>query len=168
VKAKDGDHKPELESIVADLSPAETELRQATRLASRGGRSERDCGLSSAPGREIEELLPRAQAFADAQICAALRQLNLEANVAALRPGAVETDVRKVFLSNFVKNFPNVKGRTLCLVLDKAEIPVLPQWARDANSRLWTDCWAHAATKNLVRKYLSAERRKALNLITGA
>jgi hypothetical protein len=111
-------------------------------------------------GRTIDEFLdeysPRARAFIDAQ------------TRAALRPVAVETDVRKIFLSNFVKNFPNVKGRALCLVLDEAEIPVLPQWARDANSRLWTDCWAHAATKNLVRKYLSAERRKALNLITGA
>jgi hypothetical protein len=123
-------------------------------------------------GRTIDEFLdeysPRARAFIDAQTRTALKQINLEANVAALRPVAVETDVRKVFLSNFVKNFPNVKGRALCLVLDEAEIPVLPQWARDSNSRLWTDCWAHAATKNLVRKYLSAERRKALNLITGA
>jgi hypothetical protein len=146
----------------AGLTPAEHELRRASRLSSRGGRSERDCGLSSAPGRDIEELQPRAQAFADRQMRATLRQLNLEANVVALRPAAIESDQRKVRIRNFVKLFPGVKGRALCLVLDKAGIPVLPRWARLTGSRLWADCWAHSATKNAVRKYLSQERKEAL------
>lgn len=144
------------------FSPAEPLPQHATRLASRGGRSENECGLLSILGRELEELEPRGRAFADAQTRAALKQLNRETNVAALRPAAIETDVRKLFLSKFVKQFPHVTGRSLCLVLDKATVPVLPQWARAARSRLWTDCWAHAATSNQVGKYLSAERRKAL------
>jgi hypothetical protein len=55
--------------------PAEPE--PATRLASRGGQSERDCGSSSMPGHGIEEFEPRAQRFAAAQTREAPRVLHL-------------------------------------------------------------------------------------------
>ncbi len=159
--------RPPLLESEAELTLAEHALQIATRLSSRGGRSERECGLSS-PGREIEELLPAAQAFADAQTRAALRQLNLEANVAALRPAkAIETDdARKIFLSKFLKTSPTVKGHALALAFDKAGLRLLDGWEELCGSRLWMDAWAHPKTFNSCRKYLSVERRAALQKIT--
>lgn len=154
--------KDELANLPMTEAEPEPLPSRVSRLASRGGRSESECGLSSSLGRDIEELAPRGQQFTDAQSREALRAFDLKARVAALRADASETDVRKIFLAKFVRQFPHVRGLALSFVLDKAEVPVLPQWARDARSRLWTDCFSHAATKNQVRKYLSAERRKAL------
>jgi hypothetical protein len=160
-RMSDANEKSPLVESEAALTPAEPELQCASRLASRGGRSDHDCGLSSSHGRSIEELRPRAQAFADSQTRAALRQLNLEANVAALRP-AVETDVRKISLAWYFHNLPELTGLALCLALDKKGIPVLKRWARLAGSRLWADCWKHPATNEAVRQYISAARRKVL------
>jgi hypothetical protein len=166
VKAKDGDHK--LESMVADFSwPAEPELRQATRLASRGGRSERDCGLSSAPGREIEELLPRAQQFADARSREVLKLLDLEADVAAARRCSSSRRPRKLdpvrdHVVAFLARHSEIKGRrglgrAIAFGLDDQGIKLRDRYARKTGKRLWREVWddrTHPKIRNDARKFI--------------
>jgi hypothetical protein len=153
-----GDHKPELESMAVNLSPADPAY-VTWRLASRGGRPERECCTSSMQGRAIEELQPRAQRFTDARKREALRVLDLEADVAALRPVAVEIDLRKLFIAGYKRRHPDVKGRALCLAIDNAELEPLPTWVTPEGTRLWVELWAHPLTKNAVRKFISSVRR---------
>jgi hypothetical protein len=74
--------------FAADLSltPAAPVLILATKLGSRGGRSERDCGISQALGHPVEEYVPRGQAFADSRTREVLRLLDLEVDAAPFRP----------------------------------------------------------------------------------
>lgn len=144
----------ELTTVDLLLSLAEPLPEPVTRLASRGGRSAHECGLLSTPGREIEELLPAAQRFKDAQDREALRASDLQARVAALRPGTTELDPRKLFIAAFKRKFPKVKGRALCLALDNAEIEPVPSWTARGGTRLWLELWDHPASRGAVRRWI--------------
>jgi hypothetical protein len=177
------------ESTCVDLllAPAEPELRAATRLVSRGGRSERECRLSSMPGRPIEELLPRAQAFADAQTREALRHLNLEANVAAQRPAIAPTASRPIkpsatqkahnvttpctaFLFDVLDREPEISAPAFFLEFDRAihrernENRVKSwqppeSWVKDTGKRLWAELHRHRLTKKRAQTWF--DRRRA-------
>jgi hypothetical protein len=137
------------ESTYVDLAmtPAEPELTAATRLAARDHRSEHDCGLSLMPGRLIEELRPRAQAFLDSQAREALRHLNLEANVAALRPGRPARPMRRHRTVDPLKleiaklKAMKLEGLAIPLGLDNKELPPLARWTKPTNLRLWTELY---------------------------
>jgi hypothetical protein len=69
--------------MAVDLS---SEPQFATLLRDRGGRSMRECGLATGQGHTIEDFAPRAQQLKDARTREVLRLLDLEADLAAMRP----------------------------------------------------------------------------------
>jgi hypothetical protein len=152
--------EPELETTAAEISPAEPELRRASRLDSRGGRSERECGLSSAPGREITELLPRAQAFVDQQTRETLRMLDLDERVQALRNATTtkprpKVGPRKRAAWKVFERFPRMDGRGYARLFDDARVSRLPSmgklswlagWdSRDLKLRACVRRWTYGA-----------------------
>jgi hypothetical protein len=166
------------ESTRVDLpmTPAEPELIPATRLAARGGRSERESGLSSAPGHSIEEFEPRAQKFAAAQTREALRLLDLEERAAALRPAERtparstprrrKVDARKVWIAAFKAKYPTVEAGALCVCLDgdaeqQKQLRPRPEWTAATGLRTWVELWSavtHPKIQNTVKKYIHSVR----------
>jgi hypothetical protein len=129
------------EVVEATLTSAEPELRRATKLSSRSGRSERECG-STASGRDITEFLPRAQAFADAQTRETLRLLDLDERLQALRNATTakprkKMGRRKQLVFKVVHRFPGADGRMVARLLDDIKAPGLPSM----KGRKWAVCW---------------------------
>jgi hypothetical protein len=141
-------------------SPKDHPLTLATPLASRGARSERDCEVSSMPGRPLEELLPRAQSLADSRMREVLRAIDFEADVAAARPAPVE-DPRELFILSYKQRHPKTRARELCLILDNAEILPLPSHSRmGGGSRLWRELWDHPGSCGAIHKWLYSVWKK--------
>ncbi len=165
--------EPELETTAAEISPAEPELRRASRLDSRGGRSERECGLSSAPGREIEELIPGAQRFVDVQKRETLRLLDLDERLQALRNATTarprkKMGRRKQLVFKVVHRFPGADGRMVARLLDDIKAPGLPSM----KGRKWAVCWDSRDRKlqHSVQKWVYEVRAAAkadLSPVTG-
>jgi hypothetical protein len=151
------------ESMVADLSPAEPEPTRVTRLQSRGGRSERECGLSSTLGHTIEEYSPRAQQFADARSREVLRALDLEKDLATARRSVTQrprADPIRDSVRDFAARHPELKGRALgraiAFHLDNEGFSSLLRWKNATGKRLWRDLWdcKHLKTRAAVRKFI--------------
>jgi hypothetical protein len=153
------------EVVEATLTSAEPELRRATKLSSRSGRSERECG-STAPGRDITEFLPRAQAFADAQTREALRLLDLDERVQALRNATTtkprpKLGRRKELARKVIREFPEMDGRGLARLFSyKIKVPGLPSFG----GRNWIECWDSKDLKLRARcrKWVYQERAAVL------
>ena len=176
--------RPEL----GELSPAEPQLTAASRLSPRGGRSEHGCGLSSMPGRPIEELIPRAQAFAASRTREVLRLLDIEADLAPLRPRAIEpaafaptvsrtvrttravTDQCTERLFDVLESDPRISARAFFLQFDqsihrernenKVKAWQPPEsWMQATGKRAWADLHKHRVTKKRVQAWF--DRRRA-------
>jgi hypothetical protein len=155
------------ETVELEIMPLEQQHRFATPLHSRGGRSERECGLSASPGRDIEDLAPRAQAFKDACTRRALLELSIEADMAELRATSINQsrrprksrpiDPRKIFIAKFKAEKKNYSGKGICFELDKAGVLPLARWTKVIGSRLWVELWDCKDTtiRHCVRNFVN-------------